>query len=71
MITATCNIFILMHCMITECVVAGYRDCKQWLDMGYTESGIYPVNPDGASGEPFQVSNYINISLYTAGIGIL
>ena len=35
-------------------MVAGYPDCKQWFDYGYTQSGIYPVNPDG--GDAFQVN---------------
>ena len=38
---------------IIECVIAGHRDCKEWFDNGHSESGIYPVNPDG--GTPFKV----------------
>ena len=36
------------------CVIAGYKDCKEWLQCGYTESGIYPINP--CCKTPFQVS---------------
>ena len=43
-----CNVIITI-----ECVIAGYRNCKEWLEHGYSESGIYPVNPD--KGKPFQV----------------
>ena len=31
-----------------------YADCQEWLNAGYTTSGVYPVYADG--GEIFQVS---------------
>ena len=43
----------ICYTMIIECVIVGYRDCKEWFDRGHSESGIYPVDPDG--GTPFKV----------------
>ena len=49
-----CVMAILSYFFTIECVI-GYRDCKDWLDLGHNQSGIYPINPDG--GEPFQVGH--------------
>ena len=51
-VTVTINFYIVnAFIAIIECV--RYRDCEEWFDHGHSESGIYPVNPDG--GTPFQV----------------
>ena len=42
---------MLLFVFIIVCPVA--RDCKEWLEAGAINSGVYPINPDGTT--PFQV----------------
>ena len=43
------NTIILFSFIV--CPVA--RDCREWLEAGVIDSGVYPINPDGTT--PFQV----------------
>ena len=55
MVTITATIYFNIFITV-ECVIGGYKDCEEWLDHGYTTSGVYPITLlDG--GEMFLASN--------------